>query len=155
MSRAAGVTHRVKGKWRVIVDGLEAGYAIECQIPEVEVKGDGHTAGGEAWETKRPGGVLVFGDITIKKIAPTSGSDKWAWDWIKTQVDVKTGAGRPPAEYLKGVTIQHLDEQDAPIDTWECVNCWVKKSSWENNVGGDATKMVETVILSTDKYDRP
>jgi len=155
MSVAAetNVVPRLTFNWRIEVEGIPVGYASAVQIPPVEAAVVNHASGGAVHDIKTAG-KLKYGQVTIEKAMRANGADRWAWDFLR-KARANDGSGDPLTAKRK-ITLSHLaDNGNVVIDRWDITGSWVSKVEYaKNDAMQEGERMVETVTLECDKYER-
>jgi len=152
---ATPVDPRLTFNYSIECDGLEIALCQKVNIPEASVEVVEHSGPGAAYNTKT-GGKLTFADITIEKVMRAEIGDKWAWEWLKKVRNPTTGAGQVSSKYKKVLTILHYGPAREILDRWVVKGCWVSKLAYSaNDASQKGDKMMESVTLTIDMYDRP
>jgi phage tail-like protein len=135
-------------QFRVEMRGIDQWEVQEVNIPEVEMDVVEH---GDANFLVKTGGILKFGDITLKRLKKMQAGDTWAWDWLLRVQDPATGGGTLPENYKEQVIIKQLSaDGSTTIDQWICLGCFPKKVSHETFNRTSSDNQMETVVLSVD-----
>lgn len=94
-------------------------------LPEVSVEQVEH---GDINRSVKTGGRVSVGNLTVRKLMTTSGSDTWLWDWLNSVQDQILGGGLTPSEYWETIRIDELAEDGVSIlDSHICEEVWPQK----------------------------
>ena len=97
----------------------------EVSIPELEIEQVSH---GDINRDVKTGGRITVGNLVCRKLASTSGSDTWLWDWLMSVQDLILGGGLTPSEYWETVRVDELAEDGVSIlNSWICEEVWPSK----------------------------
>lgn len=152
---ATPIDPRASFNFSIEIDGLEVALCESATIPEASIGVIKHSGAGAVHSTQT-GGRLTFGEVQLEKVMASDTSDKWAWNWMKTVRDAETGLGQPASVYKKTISIIHYGPQNQVIDKWDIVGCFPTKIAYsKNDAGQDNERMLESVTLTPDRYNRP
>tara|TARA_R110000772_G_scaffold149660_2_gene260367 strand:- start:556 stop:1017 length:462 start_codon:yes stop_codon:yes gene_type:complete len=122
------------------------------EIPDREIESVEH---GDTNHDIKTGGRIKIGNITLEKIATTTGSDSYFEDWMATVQDAITGGGLAPTLYKKTILITELAEDGTTaLNIWTAEGCWPTK---RNGISLDRTESdntIESVELSVDRLTK-
>jgi len=153
-TEAKAIDPRLTFNYAVEIDGLEVAFVKKVTIPPVSVEKVEHKGAGAAWATKTAGR-LVFEDITLEKVMPADRSDKWAWNWLTTARNPRTGAGASPSAYKKNISIIHYGHARQIIDKWNVEGVFpISVEYTDGDSDQDNERIVETITLSQDRHTR-
>lgn len=111
-----------------------------CQLPEISIEATAH---GDINRDVKTGGRVTVGNMTVRKLMTTDGSDTWFWDWLNSVQDMILGGGLTPSEYWENAIVQELAEDGVTV-----INTWYMTEVWPCRVNGmdlDRTSSENTI----------
>jgi len=126
-----------------------------CQsvdLPDVDIEQTRH---GDTNYDVKTGGRVSIGNLSIDKIATTSGSDNYFYDWAMSVQDIILGGGLVPDFYKRIVTVSELAEDGTSIlNTHIYLGCWPTKINGQGLDRMSSDNTIESVELSVDQGDK-
>ena len=136
--------------FKIEVGGVDQFEFQKLKAPEVELKTASH--GGEGGlEIKTASGIKT-GDMELEKVVPAAGADSWAWDWMKQAIDPQTMTGGLPTDYKRTLVIRELNPDGSYANSYMAEGAFVKKISKNDKERLSDDNVIQTVVLSVDKY---
>lgn len=103
----------------------------------------------------KTGGRKTFGNLSIDKIATTSGADNYFHDWAGSVQDAVIGGGLVPNQYKRIVTVTELAEDGTSIlNTWVCEGCFPVSINGLSLDRMSSDNTIQTVELSVDRMEQ-
>ena len=135
---------RVKFRFKLEIDGLEAGGFSEVSGFDASIEPIEYRKGDMATETPlKVAGLRKYGNITLKK-GMIEG--KVLYDWILK--------GLTGEVERKTVTVSLLDEKQAAVSSWKVINAWPTKYSAPDFNATSNEIAVETLELAHEGMTR-
>lgn len=73
------------------------------------------------------------------------------WDWLNGVADITSANVEPPNAYKKEGTLEMLDGQGSPTESWQMFGCWPQNPNWGSLDYAD-TEIQQIEV--TMRYDR-
>lgn len=143
---------RQKWQFKIEIDGFDAAYFVESDIPKLEIESVEFNPAGSVRSTKFAGRAK-YEDITMKKGMPSENADLTARNWFKKAVNTNTGVAGVPSDYKKDIEIVHIDKAGNAIDRWLLKGAWVRIIETEKGEGGSSDFVFETLTIAFDDVE--
>lgn len=108
----------------VEANGLNQFICQDFTLPDKSIGEAEHTEG--SLVVKTPGRVTV-GNANLSNLLPTDETEDWAVAWFTQQYNTFEGTGGTPDQYLRTLVIRLQDGAGNNIQSYELIDCWVKK----------------------------
>lgn len=139
-------------KFVIEVDGLEQFLVQKIDLPELEIDSTEH--GAENYKVKTPGMINVS-DLTLEKLKFANQADNWAHEWLQQAQNIETGGGQTVDVFKRDLIVRELSEDGSTtIYTHVLEGAWCKKVSQNSFDRTSSDNVMETVVISVDKYYR-
>jgi len=126
--------------------------AQKVTLPDIEIEQVAH---GDTNHDIKTAGRVTIGNLSIEKIATTSGSDTWLHDWLMSCQDVVLGGGNIPGVYKETAIICELAEDGSTVlNTYVCNGIWPVKITGNELNRGTSDNIVEKAEFSVDTIDK-
>jgi phage tail-like protein len=126
--------------------------AQEVDIPEESLEVVSH---GDTNHDIKTAGRHMYGNMTIRKLMLTSGSDNYFFDWMASCSDVLLGGGLTPTAYKRTLIITELAEDGGSIiNTWIATGCFPSRRSAIALKRTSSDNTIEEVELSIDTLEK-
>ena len=126
-----------KFRYKVEIDGLEAGGFSEVTGFDASIDMIGYREGDMNQTPMKTPKLKKYGNITLKQGLATS---KVLYDWIV--------AGVSGAVDRKTITITLLDDEEAPVASWQIINAWPTKYTAPDFNTASSEVAIETLEIA-------
>ena len=146
--RSGNMPQSLYQNWQfaIEVNGFDVALFKKGQEPKTEFEEVAFAPAGSMFDQKVAGRVK-FEDLTFEKGSLQDGSDESARDWIRRQVDVNTGTGGLPADYMRDVDIVRYDRAGNETRRWMLHGAWIKTLEYDELEGGNTDNTIEKLTL--------
>jgi phage tail-like protein len=146
--RSGNMPQSLYQNWQfaIEVNGFDVALFKKGQEPKTEFEEVAFAPAGSMFDQKVAGRVK-FDDLTFEKGSLQDGSDESARDWIRRQVDVNTGTGGLPADYMRDVDIVRYDRAGNETRRWTLHGAWIKTLEYDELEGGNTDNTIEKLSL--------
>ena len=141
---AQAVDPRKAFNYRIEIDGLLIALVRKVNVPKTEFGAVEHAHAGQRNMTKTAGKEII-GDITLEKIYPEDGQDRYFSDW---RALIKSGGA---AAYKRTVDIFHLGPDETRVAHYVCTGCFPREDEQgELDAMSEGDVILQTIVLSCD-----
>jgi len=149
MNAAGNMPKSLYQNWQfgIEVNGFDVALFKKGHEPKTEFEEVAFTPAGSIFDQKAAGRVK-FEDITLEKGMLQDGSEQAAREWIQKQVDVNSGTGGLPTDYMRDVDIVRYDRKGNETRRWTLHGAWIKTLEYDDLEGGNTENTIEKITLA-------
>lgn len=134
-------------QFAIEINGFNAALFTKGQEPSIEFEEVTFAPAGSMFDQKAAGRVK-FDDISLEKGVLQDGTDTAVLDWLQKEIDVLTGTGGVPSDYMRDVDIVRYDRTGKETRRWTLHGAWIKKSEGAELEGGKTDNSIEKITLA-------
>lgn len=147
-TQAQPVDARKSYNYRIECDGLLIALCRKANVPKTSFGDVQHAHAGQRNTTKTAGKETI-GDITLEKVMPEDGQDRYFSEWRKL---IKT---KSASVYKRTIDIFHLGPGEQRIAHWKCTGCFPRENEQsELDAMSEDGVILETIAISVDDVDQ-
>ena len=133
-------------QFAIEVNGFDLALFRKGTEPKTEFEEVAFAPAGSIFDQKVAGRVK-FDDIELERGILQDGTDSATLDWLKKQIDVNTGTGQLPEEYLRDVDIVRFDRAGNETKRWTLHGAWIKVLEFDDLEGGNTDNSIEKITI--------
>jgi phage tail-like protein len=131
----------------VEIDGLDTFLVQEVTLPERSVDVTEH---GEGNIKRKTPGMVMIGQLVLKKLIPADTADTWAFDWFNQVQNTQTGVGT--TTFFRNVVIRLKDNAGSSKKVFQCIECFPSKIVPGSLNSTSSDNVMEEVTLEVNDY---